>query len=62
MKSAILTTLVFITIACQTILSDQWVDQKYTYDSVLSVQCVSSTNFLRDTENHLMDIYLSKSD
>ncbi|MFA7274231.1 MAG: hypothetical protein WC044_10195 [Crocinitomicaceae bacterium] len=42
--------------------AQQWLDQKYTYDSVLNVSYGSSVNFIGDTETHLMDIYLPNCD
>ena len=62
MKSALFTTLVFITIAIQTVFSQQWIDQKYTYDSVLNVQYGTSIDFLGNPETHAMDIYLPDCD
>ncbi len=42
--------------------AQQWLDQKYTYDSLLNVSYGSSINFNGETETHLMDIYLPNCD
>lgn len=38
--------------------AQQWMDEKYAYDSIMNVTYGSSTNFLGETESHEMDIYL----
>jgi alpha/beta superfamily hydrolase len=42
--------------------AQQWVDQKYTYDSLLNVTYGSSIDFLGNPESHTMDIYLPDCD
>ncbi len=58
MKLSLLIFSLLVSIGCHTLFAQQWVDQKYTYDSLLNVPYGSSENFLGDPETHLMDIYL----
>lgn len=51
-----------ILLFCFTLNAQQWIDQKYTYDSILDVNYGSSVNFLGDMESHAMDIYLPNCD
>lgn len=55
-------TLLFWLIFSGALSAQQWIDQKYTYDSLLNVPYGSSVNFLGDMETHLMDIYLPNCD
>lgn len=59
LKCSLLSAILFCT---STLFAQQWIDQKYTYDSILNVPYGSSVNFLGDTENHLMDLYLPNCD
>ncbi len=42
--------------------SQQWIDQNYSYDSIMNLSYGSSVNFVGETETHLMDIYLPNCD
>ena len=43
-------------------ISQQWIDQNYTYDSIMNLSYGSSVNFVGETETHLMDLYLPNCD
>ena len=62
MKSILVYFTFLIITSIQFVSAQQWIEQKYTYDSILNVPYGSSVNFLGDSESHLMDIYLPNCD
>jgi hypothetical protein len=54
------TLLLFSIVSFHTLIAQQWIDKKYTYDSTLNMAYGTSTNFLGGIDTLKMDIYMPK--
>lgn len=63
MKRTLLSLIVVLLFTCFTKLSaQQWIEKKYTYDSILNIKYGTATNFAGGIDTLKMDLFLPKCD
>jgi|TARA_R110000737_G_scaffold342281_1_gene366978 hypothetical protein len=62
MKALLTLALISFFIFVQSASAQQWIDKKYSYDSLMNVTYGTSIDFLGNAESHKMDIYLPNCD